>query len=231
MNHNLKQQGFSAVEALLILVIIGLLGGSGYYVLNAKKNADKSLNNAASQEQSVSPSSSATPGQFQNKDLGFKFEYPKEWGTAVLNNDPGIKGTWYKLTFSQNDKHNLSFFSKDYETAGLGGGCGYTPPSHEFVAFSAVLDPDYFIQVKVNEPNLSIAYKGDAEGECPMVAIARKKIADNNKVGSIDFRYFNSTNTFSTPADISKYYDDPTFYFPQADQDVFLEVARSITEI
>lgn len=53
MTHHLKQQGFSVVEALLILVIISLLGGSGYYVLNAKNNAGKSLDSAASQEQKI----------------------------------------------------------------------------------------------------------------------------------------------------------------------------------
>ena len=39
-----NQSGFSAVEGLLILVVVGILGFTGWYVLQAKSNADKSLN-------------------------------------------------------------------------------------------------------------------------------------------------------------------------------------------
>src|SRR5262249_53344198 len=38
-----KQKGFGAVEALLILVIIGMLGFTGWYVWHAKQTADKTL--------------------------------------------------------------------------------------------------------------------------------------------------------------------------------------------
>jgi hypothetical protein len=38
-----NDSGFSAVEALLILVILGILGGTGWFVWNARQNANKSL--------------------------------------------------------------------------------------------------------------------------------------------------------------------------------------------
>lgn len=38
-----NQTGFSVVEAFLILVIVGLIGSVGWYVLNAQKNTDKDL--------------------------------------------------------------------------------------------------------------------------------------------------------------------------------------------
>jgi len=38
-----NQTGFSAVEALLILVIVGMIGGTGYYVWHATQNSDKLL--------------------------------------------------------------------------------------------------------------------------------------------------------------------------------------------
>jgi hypothetical protein len=42
-----NQQGFSAVEALLILIIAGLVGFTGWFVLSAKSTASKSLATSA----------------------------------------------------------------------------------------------------------------------------------------------------------------------------------------
>lgn len=41
-----NQKGFSSVEALLILVIVGVIGGVGYYVYQSRQEAKKSQDNA-----------------------------------------------------------------------------------------------------------------------------------------------------------------------------------------
>ena len=41
-----NQKGFSAVEGLLVLVIIGVIGGVGYYVYNSRKETTKYQDNA-----------------------------------------------------------------------------------------------------------------------------------------------------------------------------------------
>ncbi len=46
MNMQLKQQGFSVPRLLLILIIIGILGGAGWYVYTSRKAYDKSVNDA-----------------------------------------------------------------------------------------------------------------------------------------------------------------------------------------
>ncbi|PJE65370.1 hypothetical protein COU91_02020 [Candidatus Saccharibacteria bacterium CG10_big_fil_rev_8_21_14_0_10_47_8] len=43
-----KQQGFTAVEAILILVILAIIGFVGWYVYHAKNNANSAYNKAAS---------------------------------------------------------------------------------------------------------------------------------------------------------------------------------------
>ncbi len=45
---NKDSSGFSPVEAILVLVIVGLIGYVGWYVAHAKHAADKTLNTAAS---------------------------------------------------------------------------------------------------------------------------------------------------------------------------------------
>lgn len=47
----LHQTGFAAIEAVLILVVVGIIGFTGWFVWNAKQNADKSLDAANSSEQ------------------------------------------------------------------------------------------------------------------------------------------------------------------------------------
>jgi cytoskeletal protein RodZ len=41
-----KQSGFSVVAVLLILVIVGIIGGTGWYVVQANKNTNDTLNNS-----------------------------------------------------------------------------------------------------------------------------------------------------------------------------------------
>lgn len=43
-----NKNGFAALESLLILVIVAIIGGTGYYVWHSKAQTDKNLNNAAS---------------------------------------------------------------------------------------------------------------------------------------------------------------------------------------
>ncbi len=48
-------RGFSAVEAVLILVIVGILGFTGWFVWHAQQSADKTLNSADKTAQSTTP--------------------------------------------------------------------------------------------------------------------------------------------------------------------------------
>src|SRR5204862_168293 len=54
-----NQSGFAAIEAVLILVIVGIIGGTGYFVWHAKQNADKSLDAANESAQGVAESTAA----------------------------------------------------------------------------------------------------------------------------------------------------------------------------
>ena len=94
-----NDQGLGALEGLLILVIVGLLGFTGWYVLQAKRSTDKSL----------LPSSSATP-KFKKKVVtqkaavqlpegwinyegdGFTFGYPGSYGQFTARSTTQVTG-------------------------------------------------------------------------------------------------------------------------------------------
>lgn len=81
-----SQKGFSVIEGLLILVIVGLLGGTGWYVWDSKKNSDKSLNTAAQTE--IKTGAGTKTGQkdptadwtaYSNKPGEYSLKYPSTW--------------------------------------------------------------------------------------------------------------------------------------------------------
>lgn len=80
-----NDRGFGVVEALLVLVIVGILAFTGWFVWNAKQNADKSLDTAtaSAQKQAEVKEAIAIPADWQwfiSNDKTVKFAYPKTWG-------------------------------------------------------------------------------------------------------------------------------------------------------
>lgn len=82
---NKNQKGFSAVEGLLILIIVGLIGFTGWYVWQAKQNADKTLNAAATTASNTPKTikNSSQQIKYVDKQNGFSFVYE-------ANNKPTI---------------------------------------------------------------------------------------------------------------------------------------------
>jgi hypothetical protein len=90
-----NQSGFSAVEAFLILVIVGIIGGTGWYVLRANNNTNKTLNNAGlgtaaktrkktspAPTPPVDPTSSWT--SYSSKSGKYSLKYPSTWATSPI---------------------------------------------------------------------------------------------------------------------------------------------------
>jgi hypothetical protein len=87
-----NQNGFSVIEGLLILVIVGILGGVGWYVWDSNKKSndiyDKTDNNITAKS---SPKPEAIEDElkipenwtvYEDKDSGIKFPYPEEWNES-----------------------------------------------------------------------------------------------------------------------------------------------------
>jgi len=58
----INQKGFAALEALLIVVIVAIIAGTGYYIYHANKNTSSTYN-AASKSAASNPTSQANGGK------------------------------------------------------------------------------------------------------------------------------------------------------------------------
>lgn len=119
---NKNQKGFSIVEGLLILIIIGLIGGTGWYVWHSKQTADKTYSTVATTSSSVA--STETQKKTDNysgwstcsdKADGVSFRYPSDWtanGTPS-SSDPcqnfSLTSDGQELVLRSPTKNNLSF--------------------------------------------------------------------------------------------------------------------------
>lgn len=135
-----NQKGFTVVEGLLILVIVGLIGGVGWYVWDAKKESDKSLNQASSTDISGTTKTSETPTpdgyvKYENKELGISFIYLKEWGDVTKTEFDGQGNSDY-FAFDKFDGLTVGGLRKDYTHPGRGGSLvdygGFIEESNEF---------------------------------------------------------------------------------------------------
>lgn len=102
---NTNQKGFSVLEAIFIVVIIGLLGLVGWYVYDtqAHKTSKSSPNNTQAQ---ANVKTEEGDGTYRNDALGLSFSYPPRWGkpeTKTREDDnrfvPANGYTEYDITF------------------------------------------------------------------------------------------------------------------------------------
>jgi hypothetical protein len=97
-----NQNGFSATEALLIVIIVGMLGGVGWYVWHSQKQVDKTYSQTANS--SVAPKDTTTPSKSTTKNLVIK-----EWG--VQGKYSGLVNLQYKTDTSVTAPQSAAFTS------------------------------------------------------------------------------------------------------------------------
>ena len=88
-----NQKGFGAVEGLLFLILLSILGSTGYYVYHSRNNANSIYNNTANTSAKSSPAvaENSTPQMY----------YFKELGVYVKLTGPPLKGELdYELSSS-----------------------------------------------------------------------------------------------------------------------------------
>ncbi|MDB5169207.1 MAG: hypothetical protein JWO41_563 [Candidatus Saccharibacteria bacterium] len=128
----INQKGFSAVESLLLFVVLAIIVGTGYFVFNSQKQANATLDaaNATASSSSVPTKKkivAKTPKQltFKSTLSSTTFKYPETWKLSGGVTD-GVSGNRdeYKLT-SADGKVVLTW---ENGIGGLGGACDDTVP-------------------------------------------------------------------------------------------------------
>lgn len=74
----IRNDGFSAVELLLVVVLIGIISFAGWYVYQANKDTDKSLAEAG-KASSAAKAKPVSLKEYRNTEYGFSFQYPSTW--------------------------------------------------------------------------------------------------------------------------------------------------------
>lgn len=91
---NFNQRGFGAIQLVLLFIIVGLIGGTGYYVYKAQQNTNKSLDSTNKNLQTLSEDKSATSAKeedswllYEPSDKAFSVRIPDGWeGVALYDN-------------------------------------------------------------------------------------------------------------------------------------------------
>lgn len=77
----LDRQGFAAIETLLVLVIVAMVGGTGYYVYNANSKATDAQNAAHTAVNTAAPHTKKKGVEAAKPKL--KYLTIKEWGVRI----------------------------------------------------------------------------------------------------------------------------------------------------
>jgi len=122
MSKHYVNLGFSVVEALLILVAIGILGFTGWYVYHAKQTSNKDYSDAAS---NTVPTYKKNPyagwkTYSSSNGLGLGFKYPASW---TVTEDSAAQAQYGSVTTT------LTPPTSEIEAAFNQVGAAYTPPS------------------------------------------------------------------------------------------------------
>jgi len=142
-----NQKGFGAVEALLILILLSILGFTGYYVYHTSKDANSSYDNASTSSNAAAQKS-AVSNKFVFKEIGVQF-----------NTADDLKGLAYKVDSGYSYLTDDAFIGAlktcpDYKTGDNGGGFaaisktnGQYPPNANPITVGALLKqfPDFWV--------------------------------------------------------------------------------------
>jgi hypothetical protein len=140
-----NNDGFSAIETLLILIIIGLVGFVGWYVYQAKQTADKNTAISSSSQAAVSKPKLAKT--YTNNKGGFSVQYPANWKLKAEPADSYAEVA--TLTSPKGTVLNLRA-----DEGGKGGDCFPSPSDVPFRAGNTCSSVEYLSSEKLNVNNI-----------------------------------------------------------------------------
>jgi hypothetical protein len=109
------QSGFTAVEALLVFVLVGIIGGTGYYVWHAQQNVSKTNTDTDYKITTGTAKPKSSVNTSTTRDSSASYLVIKEWGVQAVNKS--------KLTLRYYIKDNAAWFYSQELADATHGGC------------------------------------------------------------------------------------------------------------
>ncbi len=103
----LNNKGFGAIEAILTVLILTIVGGTGYYVYSQNQDKKVETSSAPAQTQKNTDQDSSEKTKFESKVREFSFEYPANW--SVIKNE--IEENDYSAYYDQSKREHLEIKS------------------------------------------------------------------------------------------------------------------------
>lgn len=100
-----NQQGFSAVEAVLIIVVLGILGFTGWFVYKSQKDTSKTLNNSGNSSVNTNKKSTAPKDEtaewteYNSANNTYALRIPDGWKLTENGDDGMIYGTGNNILY------------------------------------------------------------------------------------------------------------------------------------
>lgn len=192
MAKRLYHAGFTIVEPLLILIVLGIIGFTGWYMFRAKNSADASYTNASKSASSTvnatkaTKSSFADPGAYAGwKSYTMQYEklslqYPASW---TLKDYSTAAGKHDDISLTAADGFGFNFID------GVQDGGDAIPLSNEAVPVTFLGKPGYivFVHPKVAQADGPPAVDTSTVGSALFLKVATDQEslqADRNVIGS-----------------------------------------------
>ena len=105
------QQGFAAVEAILIVIVLGIIGFTGWFVYHSKQSTDKTLNQASTTTQTAGQKKSSLKGPSYAQQSATQVAPASKAATITYLNVP----EWgLKISFPDADKVTYTAPADEY---------------------------------------------------------------------------------------------------------------------
>lgn len=124
-----NQKGFSVIEILIVIVVVGLIGTVGWLVYDRQKSKNSEQPKTTQVEETKKEPETSKLSDYKSDELGLSFSYPTEWGTANIADGPLSKyqsGKYRQLSFSNANSISVNFVTGPYSSPL--DACGYDDP-------------------------------------------------------------------------------------------------------
>jgi hypothetical protein len=132
-------KGFAALRPLLLLIIVAIIAGVGYYVWHSNKNASDTLNSASRDSQNASSATIAKNTEALSTKRPVGYLEIKEWGVKLplINGDAGAYYSYNSSIYLHNALYDsVSIFDKNIDQAKNDDGKSCKDPGYPLFVIS-----------------------------------------------------------------------------------------------